>query len=91
MDLLQPAQRSIQVDLLMEAEVRLPAAVVAEAERAADLLGRMAAGRPRVRRAAELPHGVRRALLPSARQGEAGWSRARPVPAMKPSRVSGRY
>lgn len=30
-------------------------------------------------------------LLTSARQGDAGAARARPVPAMKPSRVSGRY
>ncbi|MFE5587808.1 helix-hairpin-helix domain-containing protein [Kitasatospora sp. NPDC056531] len=30
-------------------------------------------------------------VLTSARQGEAGVSRVRPVPAMKPSRVSGRY
>ncbi|MFJ8364016.1 helix-turn-helix domain-containing protein, partial [Streptomyces sp. NPDC093984] len=30
-------------------------------------------------------------LLTSARQGDVGSSRVRPVPAMKPSRVSGRY
>ncbi|MGW3046135.1 hypothetical protein ACWC9T_40550, partial [Kitasatospora sp. NPDC001159] len=30
-------------------------------------------------------------LLTSARQGDVGVSRVRPVPAMKPSRVSGRY
>ncbi|MGW3172178.1 lantibiotic dehydratase [Streptomyces sp. NPDC001153] len=39
---LRPAQRGIQVDLAMDAEVRLPPEVAAEAERAADLLWRLA-------------------------------------------------
>ncbi|MQY33336.1 Nisin biosynthesis protein NisB [Streptomyces sp. RB17] len=39
---LRPAQRGVQVDLAMDAEVRLPPEVAAEAERAADLLWRLA-------------------------------------------------
>ncbi|MEU9116841.1 lantibiotic dehydratase [Streptomyces sp. NPDC048483] len=39
---LQPAQRGVQVDLAMDADVWLPPEVAAEAERAADLLWRMA-------------------------------------------------
>lgn len=43
---LRPAQRGVQVDLAMDAEVRLPPEVAAEAERAADLLWRLAPDGP---------------------------------------------
>ncbi|MEU7041959.1 lantibiotic dehydratase [Streptomyces varsoviensis] len=43
---LRPAQRGVQVDLALDASVRLPPAVAAEAERAADLLWRIAPDSP---------------------------------------------
>ncbi len=46
LDLLRPAQRGVQVDLAVDAEVLLPPQVAAEAERAAGLLWRLAPAGP---------------------------------------------